>query len=364
MRLPYQIFWLLAIAATVTTGWWWFSERDGAAARDEVKSRRSSATLVLVEPIVLSIDRRIVRAIGTGRALQSASLYPSVSGEVIDVAFTAEQKIKAGQRLLRLDDEDQKLAVRLAQVTVDETARQARRLKKLAPTGNVAQARLDTAKAALESAQLRLAQAKAALKDRSIFAPFDGIIGLTDIDRGDRITPDTLIATLDDRSTLFVEFNISEDAAAHVQPGNAVSLAAWTLPDRTFTGIVSAMGSRIDPVTRALKIRAQIANPEDAIRPGTSFAVSVEVSGSAYPTVREVAVLWSRDGAYIWRVKNELVEKVFVRVIRREGGKVLVKGGLTEGDVIVVEGVQGLRPGRRVKTAPRSDKTPDKASTS
>lgn len=364
MRLPYQIFWLLAIAATVTTGWWWFTERDGAAARDEVKSRQSSAILVLVEPIVLSTDKRVVRAIGTGRALQSASLYPSVSGEVVDVAFTAEQKVKAGQRLLRLDDEDQNLAVRLAQVAVDEAARQARRLKKLAPSGNVAEARLDTAKAALESAQLRLAQAKAALKDRSIFAPFDGIIGLTDIDRGDRITPDTLIATLDDRSSLFVEFNISEDAAAHVQPGDVVSLAAWTLPDRTFTGIVSAMGSRIDPVTRALKVRAQIENPEEAVRPGTSFAVNVEVSGSTYPTVREVAVLWSRDGAYIWRVTDDLVEKVFVRVIRREGGKVLVEGGLKEGDVIVVEGVQGLRPGRRVKTAPRNDKAPDKAVTS
>ncbi|NKB55310.1 MAG: efflux RND transporter periplasmic adaptor subunit [Alphaproteobacteria bacterium] len=364
MRLVFQIVWLLAIAATVAGGWWWFAEREGAAARDKVKARRSAATLVLVEPVILSTDRRVVRAIGTGRALQSAALYPSVSGEVIKVAFEAEQKVKTGQPLIRLDDEDQRLAVRLAKVAVNEADRQARRLKKLAPSGNVAQATLDTATAELESAQLRLAQAKADLKDRTVFAPFDGIIGLTDVDKGDRVTPDTLIATLDDRSSLFVEFNVSEDAAAYIRPGVLVSMTAWTLPDRTFTGIVSAMGSRIDPITRSLKIRAQIANREDAVRPGTSFAVNVEISGSTYPTVREVAVLWSRDGAYIWRVTDGKVEKVFVKVIRRESGRVLIEGDLHKGDVIVVEGVQGLRPGRKVKATPREQNSATKTDAS
>ena len=356
MRLPFQILWLTAIAAMVAGGWWWFAEQEGAVARDKAKPRRAKATLVLVEPVVLTTDKRIVRAIGTGRSLQSADLYPAVSGEVVKVTFEAEQKVKSGQPLLRLDDENQRLAVRLAQVAVNEAARQAKRLKKLAPSGTVAKARLDTAAAELEIAELRLSQAKATLKDRTVYAPFDGVIGLSDLDRGDRVTPDTLIATLDDRTSLFVEFSVSEDAAAHIRPGDLVSMTAWILPDRTFTGIVSAMGSRIDPVTRSLKIRAQIANPEDSVRPGTSFAVTVEISGSRYPTVREVAVLWSRDGAYVWRVDEGRVDKVFVRVVRREGGRVLVDGGLEEGDVIVVEGVQGLRPGRKVKAAPRNGK--------
>ena len=361
MRLPFQIAWLAAIAAIVFAGWWWFSEREGAAARDKAKPRRAYATLVVVEPVALSTDRRIVRAIGTGRAQQSVDLYPSVSGEVVEVGFEAEQRVKRGQALLRLDDEDQKLAVRLAQVTVDEAARQVKRLAKLAPSGTVARARLDTAKAELESAGLRLSQARADLRDRTVYAPFDGVIGLTEIDRGDRITPDTLIATLDDRSALYVEFNISEDAAARVRPGDLVRMTAWTLPDRAFTGIVSAMGSRIDPVTRSLKIRAQLANPEDTVRPGTSFAVNVEITGSQYPAVREVAVLWSRDGAYVWRVTDGKVDKVFVKVVRRDGGRVLVDGDLQDGDVIVVEGVQGLRPGRPVKATQREPSLEKKA---
>ncbi len=363
MRLPFQILWLVAIAALVASGWWWFAEQEGAVARDKAKPRRAKATLVLVEPVALATDKRILQAIGTGRSLQSADLYPSVSGEVVKVNFEAEQKVKAGQVLLRLDDEDQRLAVRLAQVAANEAARQMKRLKKLAPSGTVAKARLDTAVAELESAELRLSQAKATLKDRTVFAPFAGVIGLSDIDRGDRVTPDTLIATLDDRSSLFVEFSISEDAAARVRPGDLVAMTAWTLPDRTFTGIVSAMGSRIDPVTRSLRIRAQIANKEDTVRPGTSFAVNVEIAGLRYPAIREVAVLWSRDGAYVWRVVDGKVGKVYVKVVRREGGRVLVDGDLKKGDIIVVEGVQGLRPGRKVKAAPR-EAAPKKKSAS
>lgn len=364
MRLILQVVWLSVIGAVVAGGWWWFSEQESAAARDKEKPRRSSATLVLVEPIVLSTDTRIVRAIGTGRALQSANLYPSVSGEVVDVNFEAEQKVKAGQALISLDNEDQRLAVKLAQVAVSEADRQVQRLQKLAPSGTVAQTRLDTAVYELDSAKLRLAQARVALKDRTVFAPFDGVIGLSDIDRGDRVTPDTLIATLDDRSSLFVEFSVSEDAAARIRQGSLISMTAWTLPDREFTGIVAAMGSRIDPVSRTLRIRAQLANPDDEVRPGTSFAVNIKINGPSYPTVREVAVLWSRDGAYVWRVTDGRAEKVYVNVVRRETGRVLLDGGLSKGDVIVIEGVQGLRPHQKVKPAPYGKGQATRAATS
>lgn len=353
MRLPSQIFWLFMITALVGGGWWWFTQREGPTARDQVKPRRTKATLVLVEHVVLETDKRIVRTVGTGHSLLSADLYPSVSGKVMHVAFEAEQKVKSGQLLLQLNDEDQRLAVKLAQVTVKETARQVNRLKKLAPSGSVAQTQIDTAMAELESAELRLLQARANLKDRAVFAPFDGVIGLSNINRGDRITPNTLIATLDDPSSLYVEFNVSEDAAARIRRGDLVSMTAWTFPDQTFTGIVSTMGSRIDPVTRSLSIHAEIANPKPLVRPGTSFAVNLEISGARYPMVPEVAVLWSRDGAYVWRVQNNKVSKIYVKIVRREGGKVLIDGNVKKGDVIVVEGVQGLRPGGEVKAARR-----------
>lgn len=324
----------------------WFSGQDGVA--EAKKPKRGGARLAIIEPVTLLTDTFTIRAIGTAKALQSARLYPSVSGAVVAVEFQSRQRVKAGQALLRIEDEDQRLALRLARIDVEEAARQARRLETLAK-GIVARARLDTARAELARARVRLTQAKAMLKDRVVFAPFAGVIGLSDVHKGDRVTPDTLIATLDDRTTLLVEFALSEDFVARVRTGDTVTLTAWTLPDRIFEGTITAMGSRIDPATRTLTVRASLPNPDDALRPGTSFVAAIDIVGKRLPSIREVAVLWSRDGAYVWRVADGRAERVFVTVVRRDQGRVLVDGPLREGDRIVVEGVQGLRPGQPVK---------------
>ena len=112
------------------------------------------------------------------------------------------------------------------------------------------------------------------------------------------------------------------------------------------------MDSRIDAASRTLRVRARIPNPDDAIRPGTSFEVELAFTGRRYPIVREVAVLWSRDGAYLWRANTKKAEKVFVKLVRRDGGRILVDGPLKAGDLVVVEGVQGLRAGQKLDPRP------------
>lgn len=349
MRIISQTLTLAIVGGLIAGGWWYFDQTEASV--EQKKARRGGATLVIAEPVRLSPDKFSVRAIGTGKARQSATLYPAASGEVVAVNFEAEQVVKSGQMLLRLEDRDQRLAVRLAQAAVNETKRQAARLEQLAPSGNVARARLDTARYELESAQLRLEQANAVLRDRTLYAPFTGTIGLTDIGVGDRVNSSTLITTLDDRSALIVEFDVAEDVAARIKPGGSVTLEAWTLPDRQFTATVSATSSRIDATTRTLTVQARIDDPDPLLRPGTSFIVKIDVEGQRFPTIKEVAVLWSRDGAYVWRVgKGNKAEKVFLKIIRREDGLVLADGALEEGDKVIVEGVQRLRPNSKVRT--------------
>jgi RND family efflux transporter MFP subunit len=347
MRL--QFITVAILAALLAAGWWWLA---GTGDGGKAKRTAAGATPVLVEALELAVERVTVRAIGTGRALRSAAIHPSVSGEIIEVAFKAEQRVKKGQTLLRLDDKHQRLAVRLAEVSVKEARRQLKRLEKLAPSGATSRARLENAQFDLESAGLRLAQAKASLADRTIYAPFDGVVGLTQLDRGDRVDEGTTVTTLDDRSSILVEFTVPEDYSAGLRLGDRVTVKPWALPGREIEGITTALGSRIDKATRSLAVRAQIPNGDDSIRPGSSFEVQFGFTGGRYPRVREVAVSWSRDGAYLWRVADGKAEKVFVKLVRRERGRLLVDGPLREGDLIVVEGVQGLRPGQGVKTAP------------
>ena len=352
MKLRSQIAITTMLAALLAAGWFWLAGNDDAARSSETPRQRSFATLVLTEEIELARDTVVVRAIGTGEALKSASIHPAAAGEVVEVAFKAGQRVKKGMALLRLDDKHQRLAVRLAEVAVKEARRQFKRLETLAPSGAASRARLETMQAEFESAELRLGQAKAAIQDRTVYAPFDGVIGLTEIEKGDRVTEETLIATLDVRSHILVDFNLPEEYAGRIGVGDPVSLRPWTMPDREMQGTVSELSSRIDPVSRSLRVKARIANADDAIRPGTSFEVGLAFKGRSYPMVREVAVLWSRDGAYVWRVGEGTIEKVFVKIVRRDKGRILVDGPLAAGDSIVVEGVQGLRDGQAVKAAP------------
>ena len=352
MKLRVQIAITTVLAASLAGAWMWLGGPEDSAQSREKRGRSGGATRVLVEPLKLAEDRVVVRAVGTGDALKSASIHPSVAGEVMEVAFTAEQRVKKGDVLLRLDDEHQKLAVRLIKVELDRARREANRLSRLARSGHASRARLETAQAALQSASVRHSQANANLADRTVVAPFDGIIGLTDLSVGDRVDDDTMIATLDDRSVILVDFNLPEDYASRVRVGDPIRVRPSTMRDRVLQGTISATGSRIDPASRSLRVRGQIPNPEDTIRPGTSFEVELSFTGRAFPRVREVAVLWSRDGAYLWRVNSGKAEKVFVKLVRRDRGWILVDGGLKEGDSIVVEGVQGLRAGQRLAPRP------------
>lgn len=352
MKLRYQFVITIALAAGLGAGWLWLAGGQEAAGSKETKSRRGGATQVMVENLTLATDRTLVRAVGTGAAHNSAAIHPSASGEVVEVRFKAEQRVKKGDVLVRLDDKHQQLAWRLAGVGLRKARRDMARIEKLAKSGHASRTSLDTARTAYETAIVRRAQAKADLADRAVVAPFSGVIGLTDISVGDRVTSTTPIATLDERSTILVDFNLQEDFAARLRVGGTVEVRPSTDPERKISGTITAMGSRIDEASRTLRIRAEIPNPDGRIRPGTSFAVEIAFTGRSYPNVREVAVLWSRDGAYLWRAKDNRAEKVFVKLVSRDKGRILVDGALEPGDQVVVEGVQGLRVGQRLAPRP------------
>jgi RND family efflux transporter MFP subunit len=351
MSLRLQFLIVTVLAVFMAAGWWSYDSWGGSGDVAK-KKRRSGATLVLVEDVRLTHDRITLRLVGTGKAVRSAALHPAVSGEVTAIKFKAEQRVRKGQALIHLDDKHQRLKVRLAEVAVTETSRQWQRMQKLAPSGHAAASRLDSAQAAVDTARLKLEQAKAELQDRTIFAPFSGIVGMTELDLGDRVTDDTMAVTLDDRSEIIVEFNIPESHAGKIVIGDAVAVKPWSHPEQLIAGAITAMASRMDRVTRTLPVQAKIANAKDQLRPGGSFEVQIDFTGKAYPLVREVAVLWSRDGAYLWRIRDGKADKVFVKMVRRDRGRVLVDGPLAVGDLVVVEGVQGLRLGQKVKTAP------------
>lgn len=359
MRVGTQIVISVLMVGAVAVAWQWLGSTVGeSASASQRPSADDAGTLVLVETLTYAEDAVVVRSVGTADAWKSAAIHPSAAGQVVEVNFEAGQRVKKNAVLLRLDDVHQRLSMRLADVELGEAKREVVRLEELVASGSVSKAGFETAQAALQSTSVRLAQASADLADRVVSAPFDGVVGLTEIEVGDRITTDTRIATLDDRTALLVDFNVSENYASSIKPGGLIDVRPG-FSTQSIPGVITSTASRIDATSRTLRVRARIENPDEAIRPGASVEVTFKFVGRRYPQIREVAVLWSRDGAYLWRASDSTAEKVFVNLVRRDRGHVLVDGPLEDGDLIIVEGLQGLRSGQLLDPAPyKSQSTP------
>ena len=200
----------------------------------------------------------------------------------------------------------------------------------------------------METARLELERAKIALADRSVKAVFDGHVGVSEVDPGDRVGPDTMITTLDDRTSLLVNFEVSEAYIGELRVGESVRLETWSQSMPAFNGDVVDVGSRIDPRNRTFVARARVENDGDMLRPGMSFRVTGDVQGERHAVVAETAVLWGADGAYVWSIVDGKATRTPVRVIQRREGRVLIDGDLDAGGIVVVEGTQRMRDGVEV----------------
>lgn len=306
---------------------------------------------VLVSPLEIDNTQTRVEAVGTSRAIRSIEVHPATSGEVDAVRFEPGQKVAQGDVLVELDRRDEALAVDLARVRLADAERLLERYRRSGSSGAVLPTQLDAAETAVETARIELERARVALDYRTVRAPFAGHVDVTEVYPGDRINPDTLITTLDDRSALLVSFEVPEVLIGELDTGAEVELSTWNVRGRTFPGKVVEISSRIDPGTRTFVARATVDNSADALRPGMSFRVSVTINGADYPVVSETAVQWGADGAFIWTVRNSRAVRVPVRIVQRQQGRVLIEADLEAGEPVVVEGIQRMRDGLEVSVS-------------
>jgi RND family efflux transporter MFP subunit len=335
----------MAGVAVAGLAWWW----PGAHAQPTPPRPATAKPVPVVTAPVREIeDTLAVDAIGSGQALRSATLQPAVAGEVASLHFKPGDRVRAGQVLLRLVSRRQQLDVELATARVDSTRRLLARYAGTEGTGAVPGSVIDEARSALQSAEIELALAQEALAERVLRAPFDGIVGLAQVDPGDRVTPDTPLLQLDDRRRLLLDFDLPEPYLARVKAGQPVTATSVAYPGRRFEGRLAQIDSRVAPDTRTLRLRAELPNTDDLLRPGMSFQVRLALPGVRQMQVPELALQWGREGGHVWVVRNGQAVQVAVQLVRRLEDTVLVDGALQPGEPVVVEGVQRLRPGRAV----------------
>lgn len=337
---------LLRAGIVVAAGMWLVGCADPAPSGGVAVTE---AIPIVAVPVEFEPEANLIEAVGTSRAFRSAELHPEAAGEVVDVTFDGGEAVASGELLVALDARDQRLAVELAEVTLADARVLFKRYEKARGADAVPPTTLDTARTALETARIELDRARLALEHRFIRAPFDGIVGLTDVEPGDRIEPTTAITTLDDRSALLVMFEVPEAYVGRIEAGDLIDVESWTADRLKVSGPVVQVGSRIDPVGRSFTVRARLPNEDDRLRPGMSFRVLLDLEGAVWPVVPEVAVQWGASGPYVWAVREGQAERVGARVVQRRQGRVLLDAELAAGDRVVAEGVQRMRQGTPVR---------------
>jgi len=293
-----------------------------------------------------------IRALGTAQANESVTVTAKVTETVTAVNFTDGDVVEAGDVLVDLSGRAEVAQLEAAQATYVEASKQYERLSGLVKQGTIPRSQLDTQLAVRDAARARADAIRAALADRVITAPFAGVLGFRRVSPGALVTPGTVIATLDDIRTIKLDFPVPEAHFGHIAPGQAVLAHSLAYPEQAFTGTVTAIGSRVDPLTRAVTIRAELPNPAARLRPGMLLSVRLLLPERTTLAVPEIAVVQVGTQAFLFRVKDDdTVEQVEVTLGARRRGSVEIVSGIEAGSRIVVDGTVKLRPGSKVRTA-------------
>jgi RND family efflux transporter MFP subunit len=302
--------------------------------------------IVVVEKLSFEYETSKIEAVGSAQAKRSVTIFPSVSDEVTSVYFLPGQTVKKDDLLLELDSRLQDIDMQRAEIELEDAQKNLDRVKNSFKKGAVTEREVDDANTIFRLANINLLEAKKNKEDRSVRAPFEGILGLTDVEAGDRITPQTEITTLDDRTKLFVSFVAPELAVSYLMEKPMVQLQPWTDRLTLLPARVAEIDSRVSLQDRTIRARALLDNQNDQYRPGMSFRVTLEVRGELYVAIPEAALSWGANGAFVWLAENEKAKRVGVQIAQRLRGRILVTGDLSSGEILIVEGIQGLRDGQ------------------
>ncbi|MER2536568.1 MAG: efflux RND transporter periplasmic adaptor subunit [Rhizobiaceae bacterium] len=306
---------------------------------------------VVTAPVLIATINDRLSAIGTGRAASSVVVNPYTSGRLTEMLVRSGATVKAGDVIARLDSEAEQIAVDRARIAVDDTRSRLDRVNALRSSNTATAVQVTEARLALSNAELALRDAELTLERRSIRSPISGIVGIPPIEAGNYVTTQTAIATIDDRSTIKVDFWVAERYADAVKVGAPLTATAIARPDRVLEGTVSAVDNRLDEASRTLRVQAEIGNADDSLRAGMSFQVGMRFPGDTYPSVSPLAIQWGGDGAYVWALRDGRARRTPVRIIQRNTDNVLVEGALSDGEAVVTEGIHAVREGAELLVA-------------
>jgi len=188
------------------------------------------------------------------------------------------------------------------------------------------------------------------LKSGNIIAPFNGALGYTGLTEDILVSNNIFIITLDDNSTIYSDIKIPENYSASIKKGLPVEVRLSSFKDKVFLGEVDFVSSRINADTRSLLSRIKIENKELELISGSLLEVSVKFNLRNSLSVPDTSVMVEGDKSYVYKINNEnIANKTEIKTGIRFDKNIEIVSGLTEGDIVVAEGLKKVRPRGKIK---------------
>ncbi len=310
-------------------------------------------------------------AIGTLTASQGIDLSVEIAGTISDVQFTSGEKVRKGQPIVLLDSEIEQATLAAAEADLHLAKVEFERARSLVDRQAISRSEFDRLNAESQKAKASVAQLKASLAKKRILAPFSGTIGIRQVDVGNFVAAGTPIATLQDLSTLFVDFYLAEQQVPLLAIGQPVRVRVAAFPGEAFEGRIVALNPKVEITTRNVQIRAELANPGERLLPGMFADLQVLLPGEKPEViVPETAITYTLYGNSVLAVKEAqppepedgaeapprsepylVVERRFVKTGERRQGQVVILEGLEPGEQVVIAGQLKLDSGAHVAIA-------------
>jgi membrane fusion protein, multidrug efflux system len=317
-------------------------------------------------------------AVGSVSAAQGAVVSTELGGTIGEIRFENGAKAKKGDVLIRLDASQEEALLRSAEAEAELARTDMERARDLAAKKVVSNAELDAAESKFRRLSAVVDQMRSNIAKKTIVAPFDGQLGIRQVNVGQMISAGQQVVALTALDFVYVDFALPEQHVSKLTKDLEVRVRADALPGREFKGKLTAFNSMVDPVTRNVPLQATLENPDHALRPGMFAKVDVMLPETKKTIVIPgSAVSYAPYGDSVFVIEKQkdpksgkeslVLRQQFVRIGQTRGDFVSVTQGLKAGEEVVGTGVFKLRNGMVVTInndlAPKPELNPMPADT-
>jgi membrane fusion protein (multidrug efflux system) len=298
-------------------------------------------------------------AVGSISAVQGAVVSSELGGVVSQIAFENGGTAKKGDLLLQLDASAEEALLRSAEAEAELARQDLERTRGLASQKVVSKAELDAAQSKFNRLNAVVDQMRSNIRKKTIIAPFDGQLGIRQVNVGQMINAGQQVVPLTSLDPVFADFALPQQYLGQLTPGLDVHMTTDALPGRVFNGKLTAINSMVDSSTRNITLQATLENPDHALRPGMFAKAEVTLPEKHKAlVVPGSAISYAQFGDSVFVIEKKKDEKTgkesqvirqqFVRVGEARGDLVAIRQGLKAGESVVSTGVFKLRNGMTV----------------